>query len=213
LVTCRCFRPASVSVSPLTPHSRKRGPSFLLLIIVCLGNGGRVSLAVLLQSNTALPSAIKATCWLKGSSLCTLIKKCQLPPGIQSDRRHLMPTHRARCPNTLVNQSRRVSERIACMGSFSLTAKNAKAPCCASICGIKTDAHFANAPVWPSAPVRPSPLFSRETGVGFILFHAKYLLLPQSWPRKQQHTAGASLCAFVSWAVASYDTVTGRKLI
>jgi len=163
--------------------------------------------------NTALPSAIKATCWLKGSSLCTLIKKCQLPPGIQSDRRHLMPTHRARCPNTLVNQSRRVSERIACMGSFSLTAKNAKAPCCASICGIKTDAHFANAPVWPSAPVRPSPLFSRETGVGFILFHAKYLLLPQNWPRKQQHTAGASLCALVSWAVASYDTVTGRKLI
>ena len=85
-----------------------------------------------------------------------------------------MTTHRARCycrrPNTLVNQSKRVSARIACMGSISLTAKNAKARGCASICVIKTDAQFANAPVWPSTPAQPSTLFSRETGVVFIYF-------------------------------------------
>ena len=120
-----------------------------------------------------------------------------------------MTTHRAHCycrrPNTLVNQSKRVSARIACMGSISLTAKNAKARGCASICVIKTDAQFANAQVWPSAPAQPSPLFSRETGVGVILFHAKYLLFSQNRIRRQRHTCVASVCAFLSWAVASCD--------
>ena len=91
-----------------------------------------------------------------------------------------MTTHRARCycrrPNTLVNQSRRVSARTASMGSFSLTAKNAKARRCASICGIKTDAQFANAPVRPSAQARPLRVIFSETGVlEFILFDAEYV--------------------------------------
>ena len=127
-----------------------------------------------------------------------------------------MTTHRARCycrrPNTLVNQSKRVSARIACMGSISLTAKNAKARGCASICVIKTDAQFANAQVWPSAPAQPSPLFSRETGVGVISFHAKYLLLSQMWPRRQRHTCVASVCVFLSWAVASCSTAGGAVI-
>lgn len=92
-----------------------------------------------------------------------------------------MTTHRARCccrrPNTLVNQSRRVSARTACMESFSLTAKNAKARRCASICGIKTDAQFANAPVWPSAQARPLRVFS-ETLNSF------YLMLNTYWCRR-----------------------------
>ena len=124
-----------------------------------------------------------------------------------------MTIHRARCycrrPNTLVNQSKRVSARIACMGSISLTAKNAKARGCASICVIKTDAQFANAQVWPSAPAQPTPLFSRETGVGFILFHAKCLLFSQNRIRRQRHTCVASVCVFLSWAVASCDIVAG----
>ena len=127
---------------------------------------------VLAERFTALHSALKRR--LQGSPRCPLLQKWQLPPRIQSHRRQLMPTHRARChcrcPNSLANQSRRVCARIACMGSFNLTVKNAKAPCCASICGIRTDAHFANAPIWPSAPTRTSFLFSRETGVGFIYF-------------------------------------------
>ena len=59
--------------------------------------------------------------------------------------------------------------------------------------------------VWPSTPAQPSPLFSRETVVGFILFHAKYLLLSQSRTRRKRHTCVASVCAFLSWAVASCD--------
>jgi hypothetical protein len=79
-VTCRCFRPASVSVSPLTPHSRKRGPSFLLLSIVCLGNWGRVSLALLLGCKATplcpLPSKLDVlAAWLQATPLCPLPSK------------------------------------------------------------------------------------------------------------------------------------------
>ena len=89
------------------------------------------------------------------------ISKAAMP--VESCQCRSLTLSPSRCPQTALKAAITGRAGLVNMENSSRTAKNARAACCARICGIKIDVLLARDPAWPWAPVRALLLLSSET--------------------------------------------------